>query len=137
MKLRVLHKGAWSIVAPAGADGSCECVDSLDEFASNKKTQKMVLGLFALWERIDYRGPRALGTDLYHCVDAKEGVYEFIKGDLRLLCFEARGALVVCSHVMRKASQKTPKSEVARVVRIRDEFLKADAGKSVQLIDEE
>lgn len=106
MRLKVLYADAWKVVAPMDAAGGCELEALLAAMAQDPKRRAVATGLYALWERIAPFGPKSLGTALYHCVDSKHGIYEFIKGDFRVLCFEEQGALVVCSHIFRKASQK-------------------------------
>lgn len=122
MRLKVLYADAWKVVAPMDAAGGCELEALLAAMAQDPKRRAVATGLYALWQRIGPYGPRALGTELYHCVDSQHGIYEFIKGDFRLLCFEAEGALVVCSHVFRKTSQKTQKHEVARAIAVQRDY---------------
>ncbi|GIX39024.1 MAG: hypothetical protein KatS3mg128_0073 [Silanimonas sp.] len=135
MRLKPLYSGTWRVVAVVNDSGVCELEQELLRLAENPKLRASVLGFRALWGRIGPTGPRSLGTPLYHRVDQKEEIYEFIKGNLRLLCFEADGAVVVCSHVFRKASQKTPPREVSRAVSLKRLYQQARARESVEFID--
>lgn len=137
MQLKVLKPGYWKIVAPMDGNGCCAVKDQLVELLAEPKLKGYAVGFYALWDRIPRVGPRQLPTALYHCVDDANGIYEFIKGPLRLLCFEADGALVVCSHVLRKKSQKIRAQDKARAIALRAEFLQAHAAKRVQLIEDE
>lgn len=125
MQLKTLYCGTWRVVAPLSEDGTCELEASLMALADNRKLRASVVGLAALWDRIPRTGPKALGTSLYHCIDDKASIYEFIKGDLRLLCFEVDGATVVCSHVFVKKSQKTPARVAKRAVELKKQYLQA------------
>lgn len=116
--------------------GDCLLDDQFRELMADPKLKGYVVGFFALWERIPPVGPRHLSTALYHCVDEEYGIYEFIKGPLRLLCFEADGALVVCSHVLRKKSPKVRKKDKAPAIALRAEFQKARAAGLVQFIED-
>lgn len=137
MQLKILNAGCWKIVAPMDGNGCCELEEHLVELLADPKLKSYVAGFRALWDRIPPVGPRQLPTALYHCVDDANGIYEFIKGPLRLLCFEVNGALVVCSHVLRKQSQKTRRRDKAPALALRAEFLRAHAAGQVQLIEEE
>lgn len=100
------------------------------------KLKGYALGFVALWRRIPRTGPRSLGTDLYHCVDDEHEIYEFIKGPLRLLCFEADGALVLCSHVLRKKSQKTKGKDKAAAIALRARFLASSSADTLEIEEE-
>lgn len=125
MRLRVISEAAWKIVAVVDDRGDCEVLDALDELASHKKTSATASGFRAWWEHIPPEGPRQLPDSVYHCVDAENEIWEFIKGRHRILCFQTAGRIVVCSHVMLKASQKTPAKEKKRAIALRTEFLES------------
>lgn len=137
MRLKTLKAGIWNVVAPLEADGTCPLEDQLVELATDRKLRASVLGFAALWSRIPRIGPRGLPTALYHCVDEAHGIYQFTKGPLRLLCFEADGAIVVCSHVLRKQSQKTRSSDKAQAITLRKNFLDARVLGRVQILGED
>ena len=137
MQLKVLKPGCWTVVAPMDGNGCCALEDQLVEMAADPKLKGYVAGFSALWERIPAVGPRQLPTALYHCVDETHGIYEFIKGPYRLLCFEAAGRLVVCSHMLRKKSQKIRAQDKAPAIALRTEFLTAVADGRVEFIEEE
>lgn len=132
MRVKVLYCGHWQVVAPIDIDGLCAMDAQLVALSKDKKLKAFVVGFRALWQRIPRQGPRSLGTDLYHCVDANESIYEFIKGNLRLLCFESDGAIVVCSHIIQKRTQKTPLREVQRVIELKERFKTSKAQGKVQ-----
>lgn len=107
--------------------GECEVLDALDTLAENPKTSATAAGFKAWWDHIPAEGPRHLSDKVYHCVDSDNEIYEFIKGGHRLLCFQATGRVVVCSHVMKKASQKTPMKDKKRAISLRKQFLEAQS----------
>lgn len=137
MRLKVLKSGRWKVVAPMDGDGRCALEERLVGMLADPKLKGYAVGFYALWERIPPVGPRRLDPVLYHCVDEANCIYEFIKGPLRLLCFEADGALVVCSHVLRKQSQKTRSKDKAPAIALRTEFSSARAAGQVQLIEDD
>lgn len=124
MRLKLLYTaGKWKVLAPVSPEGLCEVEDAIRELKDSPKTKATGLGFVVLFSRIPSRGPRELGTDKYHRVDEDNSIYEFIKRGHRLLCFEADGALIVCSHVFKKASDKTPAKEKARAISLRNDYL--------------
>lgn len=135
MRLRKLNEGAWTVAAPLEDDNSCEVLNALQILFDDPRTKGVAAGFVAFWEQIDIQGPRRLGTDIYHCVDDKNEIYEFIKGSHRLLCFVSEGRLVICSHIFRKKSQKTPKSETKKAIALRKKYLEAHAAQAVLLVD--
>lgn len=102
----------------------------------DSKLRGYAVGFVALWGRIPRTGPRSLGTDLYHCVDDEHEIYEFIKGPLRLLCFEADSALVVCSHVLRKKSQKIRSKDKTAAIALRARFVAASGAGTLKFEEE-
>lgn len=136
MRLKLIKHGCWKIVAPMDGNGCCALEDQLIEQMADPKLKGYAVGFFALWDRIPPVGPRHLSTALYHCVDEAHGIYEFIKGPCRLLCFEAEGALVVCSHLLRKKSQKIRTQDKAPAIALRAEFLRAHAANTIELIED-
>ncbi len=137
MQLKVLYSGVWTVVAPLDTDGSCPVDDELAAISSDPKLQSAAIGFRVAWSRIPLIGPKALGTALYHCVDEDHGIYEFVKGPMRLLCFEAGGRLVVCSHALRKKTQKTPRADKKRAIRLKDRYLAALRAGEITVVDDD
>lgn len=136
MRLKILSSGTWKVLAEVDSHGACAIEAALVRYSQSKQYSAAVTGLLALWERIPLEGPRRLGTDLYHRVDTEHDIYEFIKGNLRLYCFEAKGRLVVCSHVDKKLTQKTKARDKQRAIELRKRYLKAEADKLLEIIEE-
>lgn len=138
MLLKVLARsqGAWVIAAPAehaGNEISCELEQELLAYANQHRAS--VVGLQVFWEAIDRFGPRSLGTDRYHRVDKENEIYEFIKGRLRVLCFEDAGAVCVCCNVILKDSQKTPPGSIRRAISVRNRYLAAKKKGDTEFVD--
>lgn len=105
--------------------GVCEVEGALDGLSKNPKTRATAAGFKAWWAHIPADGPRGLSDSVYHRVDKKNEIYEFVKGDHRLLCFQADGKVVVCSHIFMKKGRKTPDDEKAKAIRLRKDYLEA------------
>lgn len=63
-------------------------------------------GMFALFQRYAAAGRQKLPTAVFHEADRGSGVWQFIKGRLRVFCFIDDGAMVVLTHGMVKKTQK-------------------------------
>lgn len=136
MRLRKVCNGKWTIWAVVTSDGACELLSDLEALAADKKTKSTAAGFAALWSKIPNEGPHQLGTDLYHQLDSKHSIYEFRKRNHRILCFQAGGRIIICSHIMLKTKRKVPKSEIGRAIKLRNDFLEAQQKKQVDYLDE-
>jgi len=134
MQLRTLSDATWQVVAEVDHRGKCPVEDELNNFAKQKRTLSVAAGVLALWMRIPNEGPNALPTESYHCVDKENDIYEFIKGRYRFICFLAEGRLVVCTSVLLKKSQKTPKHVVAHAVEVRRRYREAAAAGELKFL---
>lgn len=133
-----LSKGKFSVTAFAeksGDDWEIPLVDFLHDH-DNKQYGGMVDKLYALFDHFAEEGTN-ISKDLCHEVDKNEGIYEFIKGDLRVLWFYARGnrGIVICSHAFVKKDQKTPNKEKKYAIRVRENY--EDGGRSLNIIEQE
>lgn len=125
MRLKILSEGVWKVVAPIDSRGVCQVITDLEALAANPAASSTVTGLYALFRMIRAEGPRALPKPLYHRIDEKNGIYEFVKGNYRVPCFTAGDSIVVCTSLFRKKTQKCPPSEVANAIAVKNEYLRA------------
>lgn len=133
MRLRLLYRGSWEILAPIGGDDECQVLSSLIELAREKLTRGTAAGFYHHWKRIAPEGPRGLGNEIYRRVDDDNEIYEFRKRDHRLFCFEAEGRVIVCTHISLKRGQKTPPGDKAAAIRIRNEYLAAKQRNEIEV----
>lgn len=115
----------------------CEVVDELRALFEDKKSKATAAGFFAQFSQIPAVGPRALRVEIYHKVDDENEIYEFIKGNHRLLCFEAEGRLVICSHVLRKKSQKTSAKDRRKAAALRTAYLASKAAGNISVLEDD
>ena len=80
-------------------------------------------GFKVLFERYAAMGRQGLTSDMFHEANKEEGIWEFVKGRLRVFCFLDRGDLVILTHGAIKKSQKASHSEVVHAVRVKKEYL--------------
>lgn len=102
-------------------DYVCPLMRSFGALGSNH--EKSVDGLLAMLERFADHGQKMLHDGICHEIDEKNKIFEFIKGDLRLIWFYGDGSkIIICSHCFVKKGQKTPKSEKAEAISIKDSY---------------
>lgn len=121
------------MLALVDESGACQVLNDLEQLANDKKTKATAAGFYVFWKGIPREGPRKLGTAIYHRIDDDNEINEFSKGNHRLLCFEAEGCLIVCSHIVRKTSQKIPASDKKKAARLREQYLDAVKNKKVTI----
>lgn len=139
MDLLVLQEDKWVVCAPVDViDGrkSCPFEDQLgDLFAGNfKATAKGFVARFAQFAKEGPRMPR----ESFHEVDKSEGIYEFVKCGHRVFCFLSdAGALVICSHIGIKKSQKVNQRDVDEAVRLKKLYQAAGKTRLVRSINDD
>ena len=113
MELLILESHLWDVTAIINKDeGCCPLTDFFDGLES--KYKGLASGMFDLFERFSQSGRDKFNDDLCHYVDKDEKIWEFIKGDIRVLWFYGQGnRIIVCSHGFLKNSRKTPKKEIS------------------------
>lgn len=137
MKLVVLEQRQMKVVAvlkerEQGLE--CPSLEFLSEQPAN--LQASAKGMKKLFRLYAQRGPEGLTGAMFHLADQNEGIYEFIKGDLRLFCFKDEDeSLVIVSNGGHKKSQKANKKDVATAVRVRDEYFAAKKSGHIQLLE--
>lgn len=129
MRLKnVIKPGKRRIAAFASKGGNCEFFDFMAELRQNRKSDWA--GLYDLLKRASNREipPTSAQID-----KLSEGIYEFIKGDARVLWFEDdEGNILICSHGLVKKSQKTPKAEIDKASQRRDEYFAAKKARALR-----
>ncbi|RSF02739.1 type II toxin-antitoxin system RelE/ParE family toxin [Achromobacter aegrifaciens] len=115
--------GVWAVHQIVdGYKGHCPALEFLYMHAQQKQYAASANGFRLLFQRYATGGRRGLTTDLFHEVDNKESIWEFVKGDLRMFCFMI-GNNVILTHGAIKKGQRVNQQEVAAAVRARDLLL--------------
>jgi len=85
-------------------------------------------GFKSLFKRYVELGRQGLTVELFHEADAKEAIWEFIKGRLRCFCFmDNPEHLTILTHGVVKKTPKANRQEVATAVAIKKRYLAAKA----------
>lgn len=134
MRLKLVYKKNRTVAAIMSGDSSV--LDALSTIAPNM--QKAALGMDALFRRFAEGGRTSCPAVLFHEIDKAEGIWEFIKGRVRVLCFICPhdGSLLVLTHQFVKSTQKTPKSEISAAVSLKNAYLEARSVGMITIVEE-
>lgn len=137
MRLKVLSPSscAHRVVGVMNCN-SCEAEDFLVN--GEKSTEASRRGLAVMIEAVAAEGLDNMPSSRCHEVDKKNGIYEFIKGDLRLFFFKGvNGDVAVCTAGVVKKGRKADKGAVERAARIKKDYQAAVKSNSIQYICED
>lgn len=134
MRLVKLAQGRFTVVARVEDGEQSKVQDFLSSVQADM--QASAQGMYVLFERYAQGGRQNLTSSLFHEANKQEGIWEFIKGRLRVFCFiDSTGQLVVLSHGAIKKSQKADSREVACAVTLKIDYEAAHREGSIQLIE--
>lgn len=135
MKVKELAAEQYQIVAiMEGDDCPAENFMSIGEatYESNRD------GLRNMLFHVARSGLDNLPPKWSHEVDKNNKIYEFIKGDLRLLFFKgSNGQIAVCTTGLIKKTKKVDKSAVEAASRYRDAYFEAIKNGTLEVITDE
>jgi hypothetical protein len=129
MRLVLVHDKRWRVAAlaePAAIPALDFLMEAPADFRGSAK------GMWALFDRYAEGGRQKLTAELFHEASRNDEIWEFIKGRLRVYCFIDDGALVLLTHGAIKKTRKADGSEVARAVRLRNEYVAAKQSGDLQ-----
>lgn len=138
MKIIQLTSKAWSVYAVVTdtniSEETCELLDFLDALPAKYRGSRD--GMFQYFERFADLGQSAFNDATCHYVDKDEKIWEFIKGDLRILWFYAgHDKIIVCSHGFRKSGQKTPASQKVKAIAAKNKYLADKASNNIVVVE--
>lgn len=139
MRLKPIRKDKWAILAPLDDDGNCPLLQSFTKLQENNKGA--MANLAASLKRVaeSRYGPSVLSVERSHYVDKKNKIYEFVAGNMRLLWFQspAEQRIIICSHLFMKKTQKAPSGEVAKALKLKEDYLTAFQKGQLEVIEKE
>ncbi len=125
MKLAYLQQGNCSVLAEVfeNHDG-VEVIGIIEDFKNAESSyKKSIEGFRALFERLSVKGRGNLPHKCFHKPDSNDNLYQFIKGDLRLLCFfNEKGDAVILSHYEIKKGKKLSDQALNKARKLRDQY---------------
>lgn len=80
-------------------------------------------GFASLFERYASAGRTRLTSEMFHQVDSKNNIWEFVRGDIRIFCFKD-GTAVVLTHATIKKTQKVNPQDVITAVSTREGYFR-------------
>lgn len=107
-------------------DGYEHCVPVLEFLHENAKTKQYSAsskGFKPLFTRYAEHGRNGLTAELFHEVNPKNEIWEFVKGDLRIFCFKDENH-VVLTHGCIKKSQKVDQRQITIAVEAKKAYFK-------------
>jgi phage-related protein len=122
MRLRVVGKGRWRILAVCRGRGDCPLLELLADLPPN--LAKDGRQIQALLHRMRLDGPPR-NVELSHQVG--RGLWQLARGRLRILWFYGEERVIVLTHGFVKKSRKTPSDEMARAIDWRTRYWAARA----------
>jgi hypothetical protein len=135
MKVKVLAEDNFRIVAVM--DGAeCPAETFLQE--GEKSTEAARFGLLEIIGHVAEKGLNAVPSGWFHEADKEKGIYEFIKGPLRLFFFKGNGKdIAICTSGVRKSGQKPDKSSVKKAAGLKKCYAAALANKTYEVVEDE
>ena len=92
--------------------------------------------MLALLDYVADQGPPR-NAMVSHIVDRDAGIWEFIKGRVRVLWFYDEGRRLVFSHGFQKKTQRTPPVELTAARQVQQDYFKARKVGDLRILEEE
>ena len=132
MRLLVIVRAEWLVVAPVDARGGCPVRRFLEQLRRDAPVEhgRVIARLRELAKRgriTDERKARHLG----------DGIYELkTRGGVRVLYFVDEGRVIVCADALRKPKPRQLSWLIARSVTVRASYLTAQRVGGLQIVEE-
>lgn len=119
MRLRLLTRKRFRITSVAD-----KTVDSVESFLheSSKQWPAHAKGCYALFARYAEFGREGMTSEWFHEANKQSGIWQFIKGRLRVYCFLDGGDLIILTHGSIKKSQKADPKQIERAVALKNQY---------------
>jgi len=131
VKLLKLHEGQYTVHAVCDERGEAQLLEFLEGLGTNYNSNRN--GMLNLLERCAEHGPPR-NADLKHRLD--DGIYELIKGQLRVVFFTDAGKLIICSHGFLKKSRKVPPREIEAARQTRRQYQQARQANQLEIMED-
>lgn len=135
MRVKVLAEDSYRVVAVLNAD---ECPAEAFILEGEASTRAARSGLLEMIGHVASRGLQNVSSTWFHEVDKKNGIYEFIKGPLRLFFFKGNGTdIAICTSGVRKSGQKVDSQSVAKAAKWRADYFAAQMNNTYEVVEDE
>jgi len=135
MRVKVLAKAIFEVVAFMDGD---DCPAEKFLFEGEATTEASRTGLLEMLQYVAENGFQKVPSSWTHEANKKDGIYEFIKGSLRLFYFKGKeGQIAVCVSGAMKKGQKADKAAVKQAITVKAEYLKAVKNNTCEVIEDD
>lgn len=135
MRVKNLFSAEYSIVAVMVGD-TCPAEDFL--IAGEDSTESARNGIRKFLEYACTHGLQGIPSAWSHEVNKEHGIYEFIKGPLRLFFFKGKnGQIAVCTGGTRKDGRKADQSSVAAAIKFKATYFEAIRTSTLEVIKDD
>jgi len=134
LQLYVLESASRQVVAVGSETQKVTC--EVTDFLSNQPKERSgaAKGYRQLFLRYAQLGRQGLTSELFHEVDKKNKIWEFLKGGLRVFCFvDNDDKLIILTHGIVKKTQKVSKKELQRAIGIKEKYLASKRAGTIKL----
>ncbi len=131
MRLQRICAGQFAVHAVCDNRGRCELVAFLEGLGAKLRAHRD--GMLYLLDRCASHGPPANAEQKHHLGD---GIYELIRGPLRVLFFTDQGRIIICSHGIIKKTGKVPKRDIIQATAARDRYRAARDRGQLQIMED-
>ena len=137
MKLQTLSKKTFTVtgIVEGRNNLTCPVTDFLWDLP--KQYQGSGGGIVELFDIVAEKGLDGISSKLCHYVDKNNKIYEFIKGDLRILFFRGHcNVIVIATHGIIKKTKKTPEKDKKLAIKYKNQYQKAHGEGTVEILKE-
>ena len=135
LKVKVLAEMRFRVVAVCDAS-SCPAEDFINVGEASTKASRD--GLMEMIQHVAERGLQNVPSAWWHEADKEKGVYEFLKGPLRLFFFKGTGNdIAICTSGIRKSGKKADKQSVNKAEAWKAAYFDAIANSTYEVLDDE
>ncbi len=135
MRAKVLAQAKFRVVGIMEGD---TCPSETFLSVGEEASQASRAGLARMLAHVAQHGLQGCPGNWYHEANKQWGIYEFIKGHLRLFFFKGEnGDIAVCTSGLLKKGQKADKSAVKRAHEWRTAYAQALRDKTYEVIEDE
>lgn len=135
MKAKEVIAGRYKVLGTMEQD-TCPALEFLLEDEANTRASRN--GLLLMLQHVAANGFDGIPAAWSHEVNKDEGIYEFIKGPLRLFYFKGVGnSIAVCTGGIRKKTKKVDKPSVDYAIRMKKKYWDALDKGSLEIIKDE
>lgn len=108
MVLKTIIRSQWTLLAIVDQHGHCDVMEYIEQYVEHNSDASAMMRTF---ERVSQYGPY---RDNEKSKQLTRNIYEFRRGQLRVLYFYDKGMLIICTQPFIKKCKKTPRSEIER-----------------------